>query len=87
MGYVHVNQDTLKTRDKCVKAAQEALREGKSCVIGRNYSFILRFVSTIKATDNTNRNAATRKFYLDVAKTLNIPTRSVTHFFFCLSRS
>jgi bifunctional polynucleotide phosphatase/kinase len=33
-GYVHINQDTLRTRDKCVKAAREVLREGKSCVIG-----------------------------------------------------
>ncbi|EIM90535.1 PNK3P-domain-containing protein [Stereum hirsutum FP-91666 SS1] len=33
LGYVHVNQDTLKTRDKCVKAVQEALSAGKSCVV------------------------------------------------------
>ncbi|RDB21211.1 Bifunctional polynucleotide phosphatase/kinase [Hypsizygus marmoreus] len=57
-GYTHINQDTLKTRDKCVKAMREALRQDKSCVI-----------------DNTNRDAATRKFYVDVAKQLNIPIR------------
>lgn len=34
VGYVHVNQDTLGTRPKCVKAAEEALKAGKSCVIG-----------------------------------------------------
>ncbi|KAI9056643.1 PNK3P-domain-containing protein [Trametes sanguinea] len=33
-GYVHVNQDTLKTRDKCVKATEQALKEGKSVVVG-----------------------------------------------------
>lgn len=33
-GYVHVNQDTLKTRDKCVKAAEQALADGKSVVVG-----------------------------------------------------
>ncbi len=33
-GYVHVNQDTLGSRPKCVKAAEEALVAGKSCVIG-----------------------------------------------------
>jgi bifunctional polynucleotide phosphatase/kinase len=33
-GYVHVNQDTLGSRAKCVKAAEEALGAGKSCVIG-----------------------------------------------------
>jgi hypothetical protein len=34
VGYVHVNQDTLGTRPKCLKAAGEALKAGKSCVIG-----------------------------------------------------
>ncbi|KAI0278338.1 PNK3P-domain-containing protein [Russula aff. rugulosa BPL654] len=32
-GYVHVNQDTLGSRPKCVRAAEEALEAGKSCVI------------------------------------------------------
>jgi hypothetical protein len=33
-GYVHVNQDTLGSRKKCVRAVEEALEAGKSCVIG-----------------------------------------------------
>ncbi|KAI0710408.1 PNK3P-domain-containing protein [Cerioporus squamosus] len=32
-GYTHINQDTLKTRDKCVKAAAEALKAGQSVVV------------------------------------------------------
>ncbi|TFY66830.1 hypothetical protein EVG20_g4266, partial [Dentipellis fragilis] len=32
-GYVRVNQDTLGSRPKCIKAAEEALSQGKSCVI------------------------------------------------------
>lgn len=32
-GYVHVNQDTLKTKEKCFKAAMDALAAGKSVVI------------------------------------------------------
>ncbi|RUS20191.1 polynucleotide kinase 3 phosphatase-domain-containing protein [Endogone sp. FLAS-F59071] len=32
-GYVYVNQDTLKTKDKCVAAATKAVKEGKSVVI------------------------------------------------------
>jgi bifunctional polynucleotide phosphatase/kinase len=32
-GYVYINQDTLKTRDKCVAACQNALEEKKSVVI------------------------------------------------------
>ncbi|KAJ6623111.1 polynucleotide kinase 3 phosphatase-domain-containing protein [Mycena sp. CBHHK59/15] len=57
-GYLHINQDTLKTRDKCVKAVQEALAAGKKCVV-----------------DNTNRDAFTRKFYIDVAQKLGFPVR------------
>lgn len=32
-GYAHVNQDTLKTKEKCVKATIEALTNGKSVVV------------------------------------------------------
>lgn len=41
-GYVHVNQDTLGSRPKCVKAAEEALVAGRSCVIGPLPSSLLR---------------------------------------------
>lgn len=34
LGYERVNQDTLKTRAKCLKAAAELLDEGSSVVIG-----------------------------------------------------
>ncbi|KAF5330357.1 hypothetical protein D9619_005663 [Psilocybe cf. subviscida] len=57
-GYIHINQDTLKTREKCVKVMKEALADGKSCVI-----------------DNTNRNVATRKLYLDACKAAKVPSR------------
>ncbi|KDR81406.1 hypothetical protein GALMADRAFT_239283 [Galerina marginata CBS 339.88] len=56
--YLQINQDTLKTRDKCVKALQEALKAEQSCVI-----------------DNTNRNAVTRKYYLDACKANNVTVR------------
>ncbi|KZT29942.1 PNK3P-domain-containing protein, partial [Neolentinus lepideus HHB14362 ss-1] len=55
-GYVHINQDTLGTRQKCVKAVEEALHAGESCVV-----------------DNTNRDQATRKVYVDVAKRKDAP--------------
>eukprot|EP00727_Mastigamoeba_balamuthi_P012198 m51a1_g7600 putative dna 3 phosphatase (486) ;mRNA; f:234084-236185 len=32
-GYAHVNRDTLKTQDKCLKFAKQALAEGKSVVV------------------------------------------------------
>ncbi|KAI7850069.1 polynucleotide kinase 3 phosphatase [Circinella umbellata] len=31
--YVYINQDTLKTREKCIKACQQALSEGKSAIV------------------------------------------------------
>lgn len=34
LGYERINQDLLKTRDKCVKVANEYLSEGKSVAIG-----------------------------------------------------
>jgi bifunctional polynucleotide phosphatase/kinase len=32
-GYVHVNQDTLRTKEKCVAACKQAIKENKSVVI------------------------------------------------------
>jgi len=81
-GYVHINQDTLGSRPKCVKAAEEALAAGKSCVIGL-LSYPLRRVRLfihIGHADNTNRDVQTRKHYLDVAKRLQIPARYDTIF-------
>ncbi|KAJ8585213.1 PNK3P-domain-containing protein [Rhizopogon salebrosus TDB-379] len=57
-GYTHINQDTLGSRPKCVKATEAALKASNSCVV-----------------DNTNRDVATRKHYLDLAKKLKIPVR------------
>ncbi|KZT66863.1 PNK3P-domain-containing protein [Daedalea quercina L-15889] len=59
-GYVHVNQDMLRTREKCVKAVLDAAQEGKSCVV-----------------DNTNRNAETRRYYVELAKKLSVPIRCI----------
>jgi len=56
--YVHVNQDILKRREKCIAIVEESLKAGKSCVV-----------------DNTNRDRATRKFYIDVAQRLKVPIR------------
>ncbi|KAL1612424.1 DNA kinase/phosphatase Pnk1 [Paraconiothyrium brasiliense] len=35
LGYARVNQDILKTREKCIKAAEELIGEGTSVVIGK----------------------------------------------------
>ncbi|KAI0693882.1 PNK3P-domain-containing protein [Cytidiella melzeri] len=59
-GYTHINQDTLHTRDKCLKAVEEAIKGGKSCVV-----------------DNTNRDKATRKLYIQLARKLDVSIRCV----------
>jgi bifunctional polynucleotide phosphatase/kinase len=38
LGYARINQDTLKTRDKCLKVASEELSEGRSVAIGTQNS-------------------------------------------------
>ncbi|KAF7302604.1 hypothetical protein HMN09_00894900 [Mycena chlorophos] len=59
-GYEHINQDTLGTREKCVRAVEKALKAGQKCVV-----------------DNTNRDASTRRFYLDLAKKHGVPVRAM----------
>ena len=77
-GYVHVNQDTLRTRDKCIKAVEETLKDGKSCVVGKVHFLMTRKTRMlIQVKDNTNRDAATRKYYIDLAKKLDVPIRSM----------
>ena len=45
-GYFHVNRDTLGTQDKCLKATESALKEGKSVVVDNtNPSRKVSFVS------------------------------------------
>jgi bifunctional polynucleotide phosphatase/kinase len=46
LGYERVNQDILKSRDKCVKVADEHLSSGKSVAIGKS-SNILTFLGVI----------------------------------------
>lgn len=59
-GYVHVNQDTLRTRDKCLRIVSDTVTLAQSCVV-----------------DNTNRDRATRKHYIDLARTLGVRIRCV----------
>ncbi|GAA5987146.1 hypothetical protein JCM5350_003861 [Sporobolomyces pararoseus] len=53
-GYVHINQDTLRTRDGCVRLLRDTLssHSPRSCVI-----------------DNTSPAAATRDVYLSILRT------------------
>ncbi|GAA5911409.1 hypothetical protein JCM8208_005050 [Rhodotorula glutinis] len=57
-GYVHVNQDTLKTRQACLDAVRKALTSSppKSVVV-----------------DNTSPSRSVRAEYLDLARSLSLP--------------
>lgn len=38
-GYVHVNQDTLKSRDRCLAVVRETITFGKTgCVVGKPWA-------------------------------------------------
>lgn len=60
LDYKRVNQDTLKTRDKCLKVAREYLTRRESV-----------------AVDNTNADEQARKYWVDLAKELQIPIRCI----------
>ena len=79
-GYVHVNQDNLKSRDKCVRRVEQVLREKKSCVVGKPppLEYLVAQLPTalfISRSDNTNRDQATRKHYIDLARQFRVPIR------------
>ncbi|GHJ88845.1 hypothetical protein NliqN6_5247 [Naganishia liquefaciens] len=58
-GYIHVNQDTLKTREKCLAAVRDSMTFGSvGCVV-----------------DNTNRDKTTRALYIAMAMQLRVPIR------------
>jgi bifunctional polynucleotide phosphatase/kinase len=66
-GYVRVNQDILKTRDRCVRAARDALTHPDPAE--------RRSV----AVDNTNADVLTRAVWIGLAKSLGVTARCV-HF-------
>lgn len=73
---MHVNQDTLGSRPKCLKAAEEALKTGKSCVVGALSLLPSPCVGMKRPSpDNTNRDTATRKLYVALAKKVGVPAR------------
>lgn len=84
--YVHVNQDTLRSRDKCLAVVRETITFGKTgCVVGK--SILASAISSDykgypAVSDNTNRDAATRSLYVAMAKQLGVPIRC---FFFTAS--
>eukprot|EP01041_Mallomonas_annulata_P009924 gene9924-20637_t len=60
VNHFRINQDQLKTRNRCLDVAMEKLLEGKSVVI-----------------DNTNASKTVRVEWIQLAKGLKIPIRSV----------
>jgi len=68
-GHVYINQNELKTKEKCVKACNNALKEGRSVVIdnqNRDTETRALYVNTAKCFDNV----PVRVVYLDVPKQL-----------------
>ena len=80
-GYEHVNQDTLKTKTKCLNAVEAALKAGRSVVVGMSFagphSRVIEALTKGKLADNTNRNRKTREDYLDLAEIYGVECRCV----------
>ncbi|KAG7086722.1 hypothetical protein E1B28_002656 [Marasmius oreades] len=77
-GYVHVNQDVLGSRAKCILGVEQALDQGLSCVVGENHRFVTPFFVRLMfyvPPDNTNRDAQTRKYYVDLAQKRQVSVR------------
>ena len=79
MGYVRINQDTLKTRDRCVAEATTFLTDNKHIVIGSSSSPVAppHTFGTDAFGDNTNPTKATRKIWVDLAKKFNRSIRCI----------
>lgn len=79
LGYERINQDTLKSRDKCFKAAKEHLQDGQSVVIGPCYPTLrlLGIPQTDPYPDNTNADPDTRAAWIDLARAAKVPIRCV----------
>lgn len=73
IGYARVNQDTLKTRDRCVAEATNLLTQDTPIAIGFSLN------QRISRIDNTNPEKATRKIWVDLARTFNRDIRCI-HF-------
>ena len=58
-GYVHINQDTSKTKEKCLRQFESRLKSGEKKIV----------------IDNTNPSAETRAQYITIAKKHSIPVR------------
>jgi len=75
-GYVYVDQKAFKTRSSCMKATEDAIKAGKSVVVGKCYCSSLPSLGTEMAfPDNTNHDAATRDDYLQIGASLKAPVR------------
>jgi bifunctional polynucleotide phosphatase/kinase len=77
--YVRVNNDTLKTKEKCMKVAREALQSGKSCVIDNTNPGMKILISSLTINIDTD----TRSRYTKIAKEFKVPIRC---FFFDLEK-
>ncbi|EEY16847.1 bifunctional polynucleotide phosphatase/kinase [Verticillium alfalfae VaMs.102] len=81
LGYERVNQDILKTRDKCVKTARELLQGGKSVAIGTSRPMARDEKQCVAdktcPPDNTNADPDTRAVWVNLAKQHDVPVRCV----------
>ena len=59
LGYTHINQDTLKTKDKCLKTLDAQLKKNDKHIV----------------IDNTNPSSTTRAEYINIVQKYKVPVR------------
>ena len=67
-GYVHVNQDILKTAPKCISATRDALTSGKSCVVDNTNADLVKRASFIAIAKSLN--IPVRCMWFDISRGL-----------------
>ncbi|KAK4989687.1 DNA kinase/phosphatase Pnk1 [Elasticomyces elasticus] len=84
LGYERVNQDILKTRERCLKFASEHLSRGESVAVGesevehaRTGEERGRHGADVVLPDNTNADAETRAQWVKLAKQFDVPIRCI----------
>eukprot|EP00818_Percolomonas_sp_WS_P005657 CAMPEP_0117443856 /NCGR_PEP_ID=MMETSP0759-20121206/4926_1 /TAXON_ID=63605 /ORGANISM="Percolomonas cosmopolitus, Strain WS" /LENGTH=407 /DNA_ID=CAMNT_0005235875 /DNA_START=250 /DNA_END=1473 /DNA_ORIENTATION=+ len=80
-GYVHVNQDTMGTKAKCIKAAQQALMEGKSVVVDNTNPDVATRANYVSLAKKLNKPVRCFYFHdvdLDLAHHLNMYREHIT---------
>ncbi|ORC91074.1 putative polynucleotide kinase 3-phosphatase [Trypanosoma theileri] len=79
-GYVHINRDTLKTKEKCLLEAEKSWKAGKSVVIDNtnpSHSECMQYISVVKQHSPNCSSLPVRIFVFQVSKEMSMHMSNV----------